>query len=91
MPYECRILNSEFILGPKVTVAVRRGFRLVCFVCGFDMTGLEMREALRHFFAEHGTGAVAEPARRDFPGVSIPSGKIGDTAGYSGWLLNSSC
>lgn len=70
--------NPDFILGPKFTIAVRRGLGYVCSCCQFNMTGLEMREALRHFFVEHGTETDADFARRDFPGHSIENRKIGD-------------
>ncbi len=50
----------------------------ICSACEFDMTGLDLRDALKHFFAEHGTVSDRDLALRDFPGMSIGSGRVGD-------------
>lgn len=83
-----------FSVGPEVTLALRRGLSWICSACSFDMTGLSLREALRHFYVEHGTESDRDIALRDFPGMAIGSGRIGapqDCSTYSASSETISC
>lgn len=62
---------SATFIGPRFVIAKRRAGGWFCAACPFEMTGLTYRDALKHFYINHGTDADADVARRDFPGVAV--------------------